>query len=157
MRALAVMSIAGPEVAVSFRDGVTSANGRDLATQAALELPGKLGGINAILLYTPFTDIACDEILAGIDSVFGCDMPIAGGLAGDNVKFATSFLFYGQTVSEHGLLMIGFADPALELLAIAHHGNRPVGQPFVVTAAEGNWILELDGDEASLARGSVLI
>jgi small ligand-binding sensory domain FIST len=148
MRALAVMSITGPEVAVSFRDGVTSSNGYELAAQAARELQGKLGGINAILLYTPFTDIACDEILAGIDSVFGCDMPIAGGVAGDNVKFATSFLFHGQTVSEHGLLMIGLADPALELLSIAHHGNRPVGQPFVVTAAEGNRILELDGEPA---------
>ena len=148
MRALAVMSIAGPEVAVSFRGGVTSSNGRELATQAARELQDKLGGINAILLYTPFADVACDEILAGIESVFGRDMPIAGGLAGDNVKFATSFLFHGQTVSEHGLLMIGLADPALELLSIAHHGNRPVGQPFVVTAAEGNRILELDGEPA---------
>jgi hypothetical protein len=148
MRALAVMSIAGPEVAVSFRDGVTSSNGRELAAQAARELQGKLGGISAILLYAPFTDSAHDEILAGIDSVFGHDMPIAGGVAGDNVKFATSYLFHGQTVSEHALLMIGLADPALELLSIAHHGNRPVGQPFVVTAAEGNRILELDGEPA---------
>jgi hypothetical protein len=148
MRALAVMSISGPEVAVSFRDGVTSSNGRELATQAARELQGKLGGINAILLYTPFTDIACDEILAGIESVFGRDMPIAGGVAGDNVKFATSFLFHGQTVSEHGVLMIGLADPELELLSIAHHGNRPVGTPFRVTAADGNRILELDGEPA---------
>jgi small ligand-binding sensory domain FIST len=148
MRALAVMSISGPEVAVSFRDGVTSSNGRELATQAARELQGKLGGINAILLYTPFTDSAHDEILAGIDSVFGPDMPIAGGVAGDNAKFTTSYLFHGQMVSEHGLLMIGLADPALELLSIAHHGNRPVGQPFVVTAAEGNRILELDGAPA---------
>ena len=148
MRALAVMSIAGPEVAVSFREGVTPSNGRALATQAALELQGKLAGINAILLYTPFADIAHDEILAGIDSVFGRDMPVAGGVAGDNAKFATSFLFHGQTVSEHGLLMIGLADPTLELLSIAHHGNRPVGQPFVVTAAEGNRILELDGEPA---------
>jgi hypothetical protein len=148
MRALAVMSITGPEVAVSFRDGVTSLNGRELAIEAARELKGKLGGINAILLYTPFTDIACDEILAGIESVFGRDLPIAGGVAGDNVKFATSFLFYGLTVSEHGVLMIGLADPDLELLSIAHHGNRPVGTPLRVTAAEGNRILELDGEPA---------
>ena len=148
MRALAVMSIAGPEVALSFREGVTPSNGRDLAAQAARELQGKLSGINAILLYTPFTDAAHDEILAGIDSVFGCDVPIAGGVAGDNAKFTTSFLFHGQTVSEHGLLMIGLADPSLELLSIAHHGNHPVGQPFVVTAAEGNRILELDGEPA---------
>jgi hypothetical protein len=148
MRALAVMSIAGPEVAVSFRDGVTPSNGRDLATQAARELQDKLRGINAILLYTPFTDVAHDEILAGIDSVFGRDMPIAGGVAGDNAKFTTSFLFHGQTVSEHGLLMIGLADPGLELLSIAHHGHRPVGEPFLVTAADGNRILELDGEPA---------
>lgn len=145
MRALAVMSITGPEVAVSFRDGVTSSNGRDLAAQAARELQGKLSGINAILLYVPFKDVACDEILAGVDSVFGRDMPIAGGLAADNVKINTSFLFHEQTVSEHRLLMIGLADPGLELLSIAHHGHRPVGQPFLVTAVEGSRILELDG------------
>jgi hypothetical protein len=127
---------------------LTSTNGRELATEAARELKGKLDGINAILLYTPFTDVASDEILAGIESVFGRDMPIAGGVAGDNVKFATSFLFYGQTVSEHGVLMIGLADPSLELLSIAHHGNRPVGEPLEVTAADGNRILELDGEPA---------
>jgi small ligand-binding sensory domain FIST len=148
MRALAVMSIFGPEVAVSFRDGINSSNGRDLANEAARELKGKLAGINAILLYTPFTDIACDEILAGIESVFGREMPIAGGLAGDNVKFATSFLFHGQTVSEHAVVMIGLADPDLELLSIAHHGNRPIGSPLQVTAAEGNRIIELDGQPA---------
>ena len=43
MRALAVMSIAGPEVAVSFRDGVTSSNGRELATQAKPGLRGRPG------------------------------------------------------------------------------------------------------------------
>ena len=148
MRALALMSISGPEVAVSFRDGVTSSNGRELGTQAARELQRKLAGINAILLYTPFADAAHDEILAGIESVFGRDVAIAGGVAGDNAKFTTSFLFHGQTVSEHGLLMIGLADPALELLSVAHHGNRPVGPPLVVTAAEGNRILELDGEPA---------
>src|ERR1700677_1263976 len=145
MRALAVMSIAGTEVAASFSDGVTSSNGRDLAAQAARELQGKLSGINAILLYAPGMDVACDEILVGIESVFGRDMPIAGGLAADNGKANTSFLFQGQTVTEHGLLMIGLADPELELLSIAHHGSRAVGQPFLVTAAEGNQILELDG------------
>jgi small ligand-binding sensory domain FIST len=150
IRALAVMSIAGPDVAVSFRDGLTSSNCRDLATEAARELQGKLSGINAILLYTPFEDVACDEILAGIESVFGRDMPIAGALAADNGKAKTSFLFYGQTVTEHGMLMIGLADQGLELLSIAHHGNRSIGQPFLVTAAEGNRILELDGGPAWL-------
>ena len=145
------MSIAGPDVAVSFRDGLTSSNCRDLATEAARELQGKLSGINAILLYTPFEDVACDEILAGIKSVFGRDMPIAGGLAADNGKAKTlPFLFYGQTVTEHGMLMIGLADQGLELLSIAHHGNRSIGQPFLVTAAEGNRILELDGGPAWL-------
>lgn len=148
MRALAVMSIAGSEVAVCFRDGVTSLNGRDLAAQAARELHDKLGGINAILLYTPFDDVACDEILAGIELVFGRDMPIAGGIAADNGKVKTSFLFHGQTVTEHRMLMIGLADQGLELLSIAHHGNRSIGQPFLVTAAEGNLILELDGGPA---------
>ena len=148
MRALAVMSFAGPEVAVSFRDGVTPSTGRELATEAARELKGRLGGINAILLFTPFADVAHDEILAGIVSVFGRDMPIAGGVAGDNAKFTTSYQFHGQTVSEHGLVMIGLADPGLELLSIAHHGNSPVGQPLVVTAVDRNRILELDGEPA---------
>jgi hypothetical protein len=148
MRALAVMSITGPEVAVSFRDGVTPSNGRALATEAARELQGKLSGINAILLYTPFMDSAHDEILAGIDAVFGRDMPIAGAVAGDNAKFTTSFLFHGQAVSEHGLLIISLADPDLELLSIAHHGNRPVGRPLLVTATDGVRILELDGEPA---------
>jgi small ligand-binding sensory domain FIST len=129
---------------------VTPSNGRDLAVQAAAELQGKLSGINAILLYTPGMDLACDDILAGIESLFGRRVPVVGGLAADNGKAKTSFLFHGQTIAEHRILMIGLADPALELLSIAHHGHRPIGRPFVVTGAEGSRVLELDGAPAWL-------
>src|SRR5207249_3285809 len=67
-----------------------------------------------------------------------------------NGKAKTSFLFHGQTVTEHSMLMIGLADQGLEMLSIAHHGNRSIGQPFLVTAAEGNRISELDGGPAWL-------
>ncbi|TIS86612.1 MAG: hypothetical protein E5W89_28485 [Mesorhizobium sp.] len=145
MRALAVMSIAGPEVAVIFRDGLTRSNGRGLVAEAAQELQGKLDGINVILLYTPGLDVTCDEVLAGIESVFGREVPIVGGLAADNAKVKSSFQFYGQSVTEHGLLLVGLADPGLELLSMASHGSRPVGEPFVVTAAEGSQVQQLDG------------
>jgi len=148
MRALAVMTVSGPEVAVTFRDGLDRDNGRALATAAAAELKDKLDGINAIALFTASFDVTGDEIIAGIEEVFGPDIPIFGGAAADNGKAKGSFQFHDDAVSEHSLFLVGLADDSLEYAWVSHHGSNPIGAPFEVTASAGGHVIELDGKPA---------
>jgi len=148
MRALAVMTISGPEVAVGFRDGLNRANGRDLAAAAAAELRDALDGVNAVALFTASFDVTGDEIIAGIEDVFGPDVPIFGGAAADNGKAKGSFQFHDNAVSEHSLFLIGMADDSLEYAWVSHHGSNPIGEPFEVTASDGGHVIELDGQPA---------
>lgn len=47
------------------------------------------------------------------------------------------------------MVLVGFADPSLELVMGIHHGSIPLdGMTFEVTKSDGNHILELDGEPA---------
>ncbi len=148
MRAMAVMSIQGPEVAVAFRDGLDRTNGRVIAAEGARELAERLDGITSIAVFTAGFDLTGDDVIAGIEDVFGPGVALFGGIAADNGKARGSFQFHGDAVTEHGLVLIGMADESLELLWIAHHGSSPIGEAFEVTASEWGHVKEFGGKPA---------
>ena len=148
MRAMAVMSIQGPEVAIAFRDGLDRTNGRALAAEAARELDDALDGITSIAVFTAGFDVTGDDVIDGIEDIFGPEIILYGGIAADNGKAHGSFQFHGETVTEHGLFLIGMADKSLELLWVAHHGSSPIGEPFEVTDSEWGHVKEFGGKPA---------
>ena len=149
MRAMAMMAVSGPEVAVAAADGLASDNSRNIATGVAEELKSTLDGISIIYCLTSGLDVCGDEVIAGIESVFGADIPVVGATAADNGKTVRTFQFHNDQVMEHGIVLVGFADPTLDLVMGMHHGSVPLeGMSFEVTKSEGNRILELDGNPA---------
>jgi hypothetical protein len=150
VRALAVMSVGGDtsEFAVAHRDKIQGANSYEVSREVAEALKQKNADIKMINLVASGIDIAADQAIAGIESVFGPDVPIFGGTSGDNMKAKTSFQFHGSAILERGILLIGYADPTLELVSSVHHGSQPIGKPFVVTKSEANRVYELDGQPA---------
>lgn len=148
MRALAIMTIHGPEASAVFCDGLTRENGRTLAAKAAKELKSSISATNTLGVFTAGFDVTGDDVIAGIEDVFGPEVKLFGATAADNGKARGSFLFHNQTVVEHGLFLIGLADNTLELLWEAHHGSTPIGEPFEVTRSEWGHVIELDGSPA---------
>ena len=148
MRAMAVMSIQGPEVAIAFRDGLDRTNGWALAAEAARDLGDALDGITSIAVFTAGFDVTGDDVIDGIEDIFGPEIILYGGIAADNGKARGSFQFHGETVTEHGLFLIGMADKSLELLWVAHHGSSPIGEPFEVTDSEWGHVKEFGGKPA---------
>ncbi len=148
MRALGVMLIKGPEVHVTGTTGLDSTNGFDLASQCAQELQNASGDINMIHLLTSGIPVAGNQVIDGVESVFGKDVMLFGGCSADNGKAKTTFQFIDGEVVENGIIMVGFSDPTLEVLPAVHHGSVPVGDEFVVTKSDGNLILELDNRPA---------
>ncbi|MDX2431540.1 MAG: FIST N-terminal domain-containing protein [Bacteroides sp.] len=153
LRALAVMVIKGPkdEFVVSGIDDLpygfdttVSIDLRDAYSQLSLELKNRNPGINMIFCHPAQTSMN-RIIIEGIESVFGQDIPIAGGVSVDNMKFVGNFQFIGEQVFEKGAIMIGFADPTLELISLGNHGFDIIGKPFEVTHSEDMHVIELDG------------
>jgi hypothetical protein len=150
MRALAVMGIRGDadEIAISYSDRLSFANSYEVSLGVASSLKAQNADINMICLFGASLDMVADRSFAAFEEVFGPQTPIFGGTATDNLKAIKSHQFVDGNVLEHGLIAIGFADPALKVTMGVHHGNVCLGKPFVVTRAEHNQILELDGQPA---------
>ncbi len=157
LKALAVMAIKGPEneFAVaslrSFVDdkGVPVDDPVRLVHQMAEDLKGRCPGINMIFFHPGiWIGYIPKHYIGAIESVFGPDVPVLGGVSFDNMKLITNFQFAGDQVFEKGAVMIGFADPEIEVISHANHGLEIIGDPFVVTRSYKNFIYELDGKPA---------
>jgi len=137
LRALGIMAVKGPkeEFAVAGIESMAEQDitkVKDAYISAAKDLkeklpePGFIFCHSSMLRSTAFT-------IAGIESVFGQDVPVLGGASSDNMKFVSDFQFMGDQVYEKGGVIIGFADPTLEVISQGNHGTRVIGDPFVVT------------------------
>jgi len=150
LKALAIMAIKGPknEFAVTGMNSARNNEPYELGRLMAKNLLSKCSGINMILLHPSIVVYSSNKIIDGIESVFGPDIPIIGGPSIDNVKLISSFQFLGEHIYEQGAIMIGFADPGLEVICQANHGFEAVGDPFEITRSDKEFIYELDGKPA---------
>lgn len=154
LKALAIMAIKGPkeEFAVTGEGSVQKYDSYGLGHHLASDLKNKCPSVNMIFFH-PSIILAgrvfqADKIIAGIESVFGPDIPIIGGASIDNMKLISSFQFLGDQVFEQGVVMFGLADPTLEVISGANHGFEVVGDPFEITRSDNEFIYELDGKPA---------
>ncbi len=88
------------------------------------------------------------EMVKGIYSIFGPDVSIIGGAAGDNYTFLKTYQFInGDIITDSipGALIL--SESSIMGIGIKH-GFFPSGVPMVVTMSEGNKIYELDGEPA---------
>lgn len=149
MRAMAMMAVTGDEIAVAVVDGLTGANSAELGEEAARQLRQGKDGINIIYVLTAGLDLAGDRVIEGIERVFGPEVPIFGATSADHGKAKGTFQFHGDKVFEQSIVLVGFADPSLEVIMGVHHGSVPLeGNTFEVTRSEDNRIFELDGEPA---------
>ena len=151
MRALGIMAIKGPRdgFALACTESMVGISPHDAGMRIADDLKSQNPNVNMILFHPSATNVMpADELIAGIESVFGPEVPIFGGASFDNNKLVTDFQFLGNRIFENGAVAVGFADPSLELVSQANHGFSVLENPFTVTRSEAARIYELDGAPA---------
>ena len=148
MKDVAIMTVRGPELAVAHVDGIYGHNSEVKAKELAELLKAENPAINMVYFLASGIDIDDDACIRGIESVFGPDVTIFGATSADNMKGIASFQMVDDTVYEHAAYAVGFADPTLDVVTQATHGFLAVGDPLVVTRADGNRIIELNGRPA---------
>jgi hypothetical protein len=148
MKDVAIMAVRGKEMAVAHVDGICGENAYVKAVELARQLQAAQPGINMIYFLASGIDIANDQCIAGIESVFGGGVTIFGATSSDNMRGVVSYQMVDDQVFEHAAWAVGFADPSLQVDTQATHGFLAVGEPMIVTRAEGTRIFELDGQAA---------
>ena len=136
---------------VSFAAGVgrdVSENPERAGRQAAEMAMAQLQGAPRLCIATPeglLSDIR--SALEGIAAVLGADVPICGGLAGDQMSFSGTFQFYKREVLSQALPVMLFSGPLVVSTAIGC-GWQPLGAKHLVTDADGGIVKEIDGKPA---------
>jgi hypothetical protein len=145
---------AGFSVATAAAEGA-SGHLRESGAEAASCLEDVADRSNTVLML--LTDgLAGDqaEIVRGAYSVAGAHVPLAGGCAGDDLKMEATFQFHGDRVLTDAVVAAAVSSEGPIGIGV-RHGWRTVGDPMLVTRAEGNVVTELDGEpalDAYLAR-----
>ena len=104
----------------------------------------------AILLLVDNLAGDLQQLVQGVYRITGPKVTIAGGAAGDELKFERTFVFHDDQVIEGGAVALWIASDR-PLKVVTQHGWKPVGIPMLVTRTDGTEILELGGRPAAIA------
>lgn len=89
-----------------------------------------------------------EQIVKGIIDEMGCQVPLFGGLAGDDLRMQGTFVCNSAQVVSNGVVVLLFDGSAVELNGMAVSGWKAIGTPKTITRAEGNVVYLIDGQPA---------
>lgn len=88
------------------------------------------------------------EIVRGLNEALPPGVTVTGGLAGDGMRFVSTFTVFDGVVREASIAAIGFYGESLRFGFGSCGGWIPFGPERLITASEGNTLFELDGQSA---------
>lgn len=150
MNELAIMAVCGPQedYCTATVTDIFGRNSYEKASEMAQSLKAQQPQIHTVYLLCPGIDIDNALVLRAFVDVFGEEVTIFGGTSSDNMRGLVNYQYHSDAMSEHDAWAVGISDPTLCSITRATHGFSAYGSPMVVTRAEGNRILELDGKPA---------
>ena len=89
-----------------------------------------------------------EQIVKGIIYTMERQVPLFGGLAGDDLRFQETFVFSASEVIANGVVALIFDRNSIELQGIAASGWKGIGTPKTITKAEGNIVYKIDDEPA---------
>lgn len=116
-------------------------------TEQARENAGGDGEHSVLLVFTDGLAGDLREVVRGSYAVTGSTVPLVGGAASENLTLDATYQFAEGKLMSNSLIAIWINSPHPLGIGVAH-GWNPIGDPMMVTRAEGNIIHELDGRPA---------
>jgi hypothetical protein len=108
----------------------------------------KAPDLKAVMLLSQGVAVNGSELIAGVVGVLGKQIPLTGGLAGDNGAFSQTWTLLDNTVSDKMMLAIGLYGDDLTFAHGSFGGWQSFGPARQATKAIGNVLYELDGEPA---------
>lgn len=85
-----------------------------------------------------------EEVLHGFEEVFGQEVNLFGGLAGDDYVLKETCVFTNQKISNGGMICLALDESKVEVQGIATCGWKAIGTEKIVTKSEGNHVYTID-------------
>ncbi len=104
--------------------------------------------LRAVLVLGQGVNINGSAMILGMADILGQDMPITGGLAGDDGAFVQTYTLFNEAVSTAHIVGIGFLGEEVLFSHGSFGGWKPFGPTRKVTRCVGNILYELDGKPA---------
>jgi hypothetical protein len=101
-----------------------------------------------ILMFVSGVGIAGDRPVDGVREKMPIDLPIYGGLAGDNLCHDATYTFTHEGVNDAGLAALILDAEKIRINGLAVSGWQPLGRVHTVTRSESNIVYEIDGEPA---------
>ena len=117
----------------------------EVATNLAKQL--QTPALRTVLLFSDGLHVNGSELLQGFQSVLG-DIPIVGGMAGDNAAFENTLQMCNSVISDNLVIAVGLYGDSLITASGALGGWKPYGPPRKITKSEKNVVYEMDGKPA---------
>jgi hypothetical protein len=89
-----------------------------------------------------------EQVVHGLLGEFPVQVPLFGGLAGDDAKFKETFAFTNRQATNDGAVVCVLDYDRISVEGLATSGWVGLGAPKTVTASEGNVVLAIDGEPA---------
>jgi len=105
-------------------------------------------GLRAILLFGKGVEINGSALIDGLVQVIGANIPITGGLGGDNGAFHSTYTLTTDGVSRSAVVAVGLYGEHLAVGHGSYGGWSAFGPVRRVTRCDGNILYELDGAPA---------
>ncbi len=104
--------------------------------------------LRAVILLSQGVGVNGSELIDGVVSTLGREIPLTGGLAGDYGAFSQTWTLLDDTVSDRMMLAIGFYGDSVGFSHGSFGGWQSFGPARRATRAMGNVLFELDGEPA---------
>jgi hypothetical protein len=102
----------------------------------------------AIMLMSAGLLVDGQQLVKGVIDNMERQVPLFGGLAGDNLKFKETYVFNASQVVANGAVALIFDQKVVELQGLAVCGWKGIGTPKTVTKATGNIVHEIEDEPA---------
>jgi diguanylate cyclase (GGDEF)-like protein len=103
----------------------------------------KLSKTKAILTFTDGANTNGEEFLKGLSKEINNNIPISGGMAGNN-KNQDTYIFDNKNITNHGALIAIFNSDTLIVNTYNSLNWEQIGKKFIVTKCEKNIIYEIN-------------
>jgi len=87
-------------------------------------------------------------LLSGLKDGIGREVPIYGGLAGDDLNMVETFTISNEQISSKGLATLIIDTEKVEMQGLATSGWKPIGGKNTITKAKGNIIYTINDERA---------
>jgi len=98
----------------------------------------------AILILSAGLTVDGVSIVEGVNNEIKTNIPLYGGLAGDDFKMQATYVFTNKEMINDGLVFLIIDHDKIEVNGLATSGWETIGVEKTVTKAEGNIVYEID-------------